>query len=359
MKLKVQKILIFLALILFPLGSAKAMDTKTGDSIYISKDEIISGNLYAAGNTISVEGLISGDLIAVAQTVNVNGRVEGDIIVAAQNITINGEVGGNIRVAGEIININGSVVRNVNAFGADVIFGKDSKIGWDAYVASSNLEARGDIEGGISGKAEQALISGKIVKDVNLTLYNENNTPITITESAQLDGKINQEFSKPNNVSWLAVWAWAKVYAIFCSLIVGLVLIYLTRNTTKKILKHIEDEPKKTLGPGAVILFIFPLITLFLLFTVIGIPLALIILALWLIFIYIAKIFSALIIGQVILKKLIKKDKINLIWPLILGTIICYLLFSIPFVGGIFSLIAIFIGLGGIYLYASHQLRNL
>ncbi len=359
MKPSYKKIIIFLALILLPLGSAKAMDTKTGDSVYVSKDEIIGGNLYAAGNTISIEGIINGDLIAVAQTVNVNGRVEGDIIVAAQNITINGEVGGNIRVAGSIININGPVTRNVNVFGSNVVFGKDSKIGWDVYTASSNLESRGSIEGGLSGRAEQALISGKIVKDINLTLFNETNTPITITESAQLGGKINQEFPKPKNVSWLAVWVWAKVYAIFCSLIVGLVLIYLIRDTTKKIIKNVEEYPKKTIGPGAIILFILPLIIIFLLFTIIGIPLALIILTLWLILIYIAKIFTALIIGQVILKKVIKKNEINLIWPLILGTIICYLLFSIPLVGWLFSLIAIFIGLGGIYIYASNQFRNL
>lgn len=359
MRLNTQKILIFLALMLIPLTGVKAIDTKTGNSVYVSKDEIISGNLYAAGNTISVEGLINGDLIAIAQTVNVNGRVEGDIIVAAQNITINGEVGGNIRVAGSAININGPVSRNVNAFGSDINLGKNSKIGWDVYAAGENLETSGNIEGGLSGDVNRALISGKIVKDVNLTILNESRTPAIITQTAQIGGKLEQNFSKTDEPNWLAVWVWAKVYEIFCFLVIGLVLIYLGKNTTKKILKKIEDEPKKTIGPGAIILLIFPPIVLFLLFTIIGIPLALIILALWLIFVYIAKIFTALILGQIILKKLIKKNEINLIWPLVLGTIICYLLFSIPFVGWLFSLIAIFIGLGGIYIYASNQLRNL
>ncbi|MFZ4632074.1 MAG: hypothetical protein ACOYL8_02605 [Patescibacteria group bacterium] len=359
MKIKNLKILLFLALILIPIGSARAMDAKTGDSIYVSKDEIVSGNLYAAGNTVTVEGVISGDLITVAQTINVNGRIEGDIIAIAQNITINGEIGGNIRVAGSIININGSVARNVNSFGSEIVFGKDSKVGWDVYAAGLNLEARGNIEGGLSGQVEQALISGRIVKDTNLSISNDINKPVTITETAQLGGKFNQKFTKSTEINWLALWAWAKVYAIFCSLIVGLVLIYLGKNTTKEILKKIEDESNKTLWPGALGLFAAPLLILFLFFTIIGIPLALIVIALWLILIYIAKIFVSLSLGQIILKKIIKKTEFNLIWPLILGTIICYLLFSIPFVGWIISLLATFIGLGGIYLYASNKLRNL
>jgi len=240
-----------------------------------------------------------------------------------------------------------------------MVLGKDSKVGWDVYAAGLNLESRGDIEGGLSGQVEQALISGKIIKDVNLKISNNKNKPVTVTETAQLGGKLNQNFSKPDNTNWLVISIWGKVYAIFCSLVVGLVLIYLSKNTTKKILAKIEADPKKTIGPGSVILFVLPLIILFLLFTIIGIPLALILVALWLIFIYIAKIFAALVLGQLILKKIIKKDELNLIWPLIIGTIICYLLFSIPLVGWIISLLAIFIGLGGIYLYASYQLRNL
>lgn len=359
MKLHPKKILLFLALILIPLGSVKAMDTKTGDSIYIPKEEIVSGNLYAVGNTINVEGVISGDLIALAQTININGRIEGDIIAATQNITINGEIGGNVRVMGTTININGPVTRNVNAFGSDISLGKDSQVGWDVYVAALNLEASGNIEGGLSGRVEQALISGKIVKDVNLTISNDKNIPVTLTESAQLGGKLNQKFTNPDKNNWLIIWTWTKIYAIFCSLLVGLVLIYLGKNITKKILKKIEEAPKKTIAPGALLFFIFPPLAIFLLFTVIGIPLALIIMALWFIFVYIAKIFTAIILGEIILKKIIKKNEINLIWPLILGTIICYLLFSIPLVGWIISLIAIFIGLGGIYLYASNKLRNI
>jgi cytoskeletal protein CcmA (bactofilin family) len=382
MKGKITKILLFLALVALPLGVAHAADTKAGDSIYVAKDEIVSGNLYAAGNTITIDGTVSGDLIAAAQTVTVNGRVEGDIIVAAQNITVNGEVGGNIRVIGTAVTLNGPVARNVNAFGSNIILGATSDIGWDAYVVGSNLESRGNIDGDLSGNVGRALINGKIGKDVNLTISDTNlnqgltispeavitgnisytsKNPAQISETAKVGGKVDQQMPKTNQINWLAIWAWARVYSIFCALVVGLVLIFLGKNITTKILNKIEDKPYKMLVPGLILMFILPPIALVLMFTIIGIPLALIIIAWWLIMIYLARIFTAILVGQTILESLRKKNKDNvkLIWSLILGVIICWLLFSIPFIGWIISLVAIWLGLGAIWTYASHQLRNI
>jgi len=380
MKSKIVKIIVFLAIILLPLGAAKAMDTKTGSSVYVSKDEIVSGNLYAAGNTITIDGDINGDLIAVAQNITVNGRVEGDIILAAQNITVNGEVGGNIRVAATSITLNNSVARNVNTFGSNIILGTNSHVGWDVYAAGVSLESRGTIDGDLSGNVSRALISGKIGKNVDLKI-SENNTgesliiapeavingDITytaktaaqISEKASTTGKIEQKLPQVKTTNWFALWAWAKIYAIFCALMVGLVLIFLGKNITPKIISRIENNPLRMILPGLIIMFVLPPIALILIFTFIGIPLALIISAWWLIATYVAKIFTAILVGQIILKSLSKKHNIQLIWSLILGVVICWLLFAIPFVGWIIGLIAIWLGLGGIYSYASHQLKHI
>lgn len=380
MKGKITKILLFLALILLPVASLYAADAKTGDSVYISKDEIVAGNLYAAGNSITIDGNISGDLIAAAQIITVNGRIEGDIIAAAQTITINGEVGGNIRVAGNSVTLNGPVERNVNVFGSNIVLGATSKTGWDVFVAGATLESRGTIEGGLLGKVGRALISGKIAKNVNLNI-SENSISegliispdatiagnvvysskrlAQVSDKSTIGGKIEQKIPETRENNWIALWAGTRIYVIFSTLLVGLVLVLLGKKTTPKIIQKIEDKPFQALLPGLVIMFIIPPIALFLAFTVIGIPLALIIIALWLAAIFIAKIFTAILLGEIILHSLIKKHDARLIWSLILGVIICSLLFAIPFVGWIISLIAVWLGLGGIYLYASNQFRNL
>ncbi len=380
MKKKITKILLLLALILLPLGAAKAIGTKTGNSVYVAKDEIISGNFYAAGNNITIDGTISGDLIAAAQTISVNGRVEGDIIAAAQDININGEVGGNVRVAGNSISLDGLVARNVNAFGSNVILGNNSQIGWDVIVAGVNFESRGNIAGGLSGSMGRALISGKIAKDLDLKMsengFNEGLTilpetniggevnyvskkPAQISDKAKIGGQVEQKVPQTKSTNCLAVWAWAKLYSIFSALVVGLVLIFLGRKITPKVLEKIEAKPLKMVLPGLLIMFVLPPVALVLAFTIIGIPMALIISAWWLVATYVAKIITAILVGQLILKALIKKSTPKLIWSLILGVTVSWLLFAIPFVGWILGLFAIWLGLGGIWTYASNQFRNL
>jgi cytoskeletal protein CcmA (bactofilin family) len=363
-----------------PLAAVRAADTKTGNSVYVAKDEIVSGNLYAAGGTITVDGTVSGDLIAAAQTINVNGRVEGDIIAAAQTIIINGEVGGNIRIAGNSLTLNGKVSRNVNAFGANIIFGADSRIGWDAYLAGANAEARGTIDGGLSGQAGQILISGKIGKDLNLKLGNggvnqqltiapetiingdviyASQNPANISDQASIAGKTQRNALSAENSNALLSWIWKILFTIFSALTVGLVLVFIGKNITTKILDKMEESPLKALLPGLIIMFILPPIALVLLFTIIGIPLALLIAVWWLMATYVAKIFTAILVGRLIINNVFKKNDWPLIYSLIFGVIICWLIFSIPFIGWLLALVAIWIGLGGIWSYISQQLGKL
>ena len=380
MRHKTFKILLLLIICLIPLTVAKAADTKAGDNIYIAKGEIMDGNLYAAGQTITIDGTVSGDVIAAAQNITINGRVEGDVIAAAQNITINGEVGGNVRIAGNSLTINGTVTRNVNTFGANVIFGSDSHVGWDVYLAGANIETRGAIDGSLSGWADKILITGKIGKDIDLKLtrgntdqkltiepeaiingdvtYTSKNTA-AISDQANITGKVTQQIPqiKKNNV--FLTWLWEKLFAIFAAIVVGLFLIFFSKNITTKVIAKMEEKPTKLIFPGLIIMFILPPIALVLAFTLIGIPLALIIGTWWITSMYTAKIMAAILVGKIIIEKISKSKKTNLLLPLIIGVVLCWLLFAIPFIGWILGLIAIWFGLGGLWTYASHQLRNL
>ncbi len=380
MKKQIFKLFLILGLLIIPLAALQAADIKTNNSIYINKDEIIAGNLYAAGNTITVDGNISGDLIAVAQTIIVNGRIEGDLISLAQEIIINGAVGGNIRVAGNSLVINGPVARNVNAFGAKISLGDKAHVGWDVYLAAANCEIRGSIDGNLNGYVGQALIAGKIGKNVDLTFNNQSDGQVliiapetiingdliytaknaaNISDKANISGQTQQkilETKKANN--WFLAWLWSRLFAIFSALAVGLVLIFLGQNITSKITNKIQEAPLKVFWSGLIVLFVMPPIALILLFTLIGIPLAFMTMTIWLILIYLAKIISALLIGQMILDKTTKTKNWKPIWPLILGVFITWIIFSLPFVGWLVGLAAVCFGLGGMWLCLLPALKS-
>ena len=379
MKNKFFKLLFIFVFIFLPLGALQAASTKAGNTVYIAKEEIVSGNLYASGQTIIVDGTIGGDLIVAAQTITVNGRIEGDIIAAGQDIVINGEVGGNIRIAGNNLNINGTVTRNVNAFGSKIILGPNSKIGWDAYLAGANTEIRGTIDGNLNGQVAQALITGKIGKDANLKLSNGGdnqelkisseaiiNGDLTytarnkadISAQASIAGQVLQKTVEPKETNGWLIWIWSKLFAVFSALAVGLFLIFIGRDVTTTILNKLNESPLKMLLPGLLLLFVVPPITIVLIFTLIGIPLALMLSAWWISTAYLAKIYGALFVGQLILKKLSNKENVALSWSLTLGVIICWLLFAIPYVGWLISLAASCFGLGGIWFYMTSQFKK-
>jgi len=380
MSLKFVKILLILAIFILPTTAAQALEAQASNSFYLAKEEISNGNLLVTGKNITIDGTVSGDLIVAAQTLSVTGRIDGDILAIAQTINISGEVGGNIRVIGNAVSLNGPVIRNVNVIGNNFILGDQARIGWDVLSLTNKLEVRGNIDGNLNGRTQDALIYGKIGKNVNLNLSADNLNPsltlspesvingnLTYTskeaakiyDQAKISGEIKQNLPVNDQKNDWLPWLWARIFSIFSAIIVGLVLVFLLKNITLKTLEKIKEQPLKMIWPGLIVMLILPPISLLLVFTLIGLPLALIIMAGWFIALYFAKIIIAIIIGQLIFKKILKKSEPSLLWSMVLGIIICWLLFNIPLIGWILGLVAIWIGLGGIWTYVYHQFRNI
>ncbi len=376
-----KKWLLMLAAAIF-LGSASiayAASAQTGN-IYISPDEIVSGNLFVAGEILTIDGSVSGDVIAAAQKIIISGRVDGDIIAVAQEIIINGDVGGNVRIAGSTLQINGNVARNVNSFGSAISFGPNSRVGWDVYLAGENVNINGVIDGGLSGYAQKVIISGKIGKSVNLAQdIKQSSTSFIIAPTAIINGDLSYEATKEAEISsqasvageikqivplveksndWL-VWAWKELFVIFSALVVGLAIIYIGKNITIKILTNMEDNPLKISLPGLALFLALPPLALIIAFSVIGIPLSIITISLWMILIYIGKIFSALVMGRLLLSKVGKVAGDKLIWPLVIGVLLIWLLAAIPYFGWLVSLSAAIFGIGGLWNYVYRERQNI
>lgn len=370
--------LFFLAL---PLLAAQANNAQTGN-VSVAKGEIISGNLYVAGENITIDGTVSGDLIAAAQSITVTGQVEGDIIAVSQDVVIDGVVGGSVRVIANTISINGEVARNVNSFSSEIILGPNSHIGWDVYLAAANASSQGIVDGSLNSWSNKVAIVGQIGKNVNLATHaNKQGASLVVAPTAVINGDISYSAFQPITVSdgasvggevkqtvpqttpdqdRIKLWIWQQAFFIFSALIVGLSLIYLAKNPVKTIIDGLETNLLKSAIPGLILFFVIPPISLILAITMIGLPLSLIITALWLISLYIGKILLAILLGKVITSKIINLTSENaLFWSLIVGVIILWLLTAIPFVGWFICLIATSLGLGSIWNYVYRERQNI
>ncbi|OIO07458.1 hypothetical protein CO115_00205 [Candidatus Falkowbacteria bacterium CG_4_9_14_3_um_filter_36_9] len=378
-------LIVFFALFLFMPLVASAFAVKTSDSVYIGKNDTVAGNLYTAGANITVEGKVTGDVICAGQSVNINGAVEGDVICAGQSVNINGAVGGSVRAAGNSVNINGQVARNIMIAGASVILGSDAQAGWDMLIAGAVGEIRGKVGRDLYGVAASMIISGEVNGDVRLKIddkieskrrgvgLNDNKTKLKIEDTAKINGgliytaegkaqissstsivgKVTHNLPKLKNTKKLALMGlvWVRTYSIFSSLIIGLVLISFWRGRIKDLTDVMQVKAGASIGWGIAVMFLTPVILILLLLTIIGIPLALMLLGIWLIFICVSKILTGILAGRIILEKFWKQKKDNLILAMIIGIVALWIIFSIPFVGWILFLIATWWGLGGIFIY--------
>lgn len=371
----------FLLLLLPLMVSAYAV--KTGDSIYVPKGETIEGNLYAAGSNLTIEGKVAGDVICAGQSINLSGEVAGDVICAGQSFDIRGQIGGNLRLIGESINFSGQVARNAMILGATIVTAASSTIGWDLLALGDSFQLRGDIGRDLSGLAGKAVLAGKIGKNVNLNLGPKNaNQPIlTIAGTAKISGDVNYTadkdavietgaaingkttrnlppvvVKKPNffNFSW---W-WGNLIAVFSALIIGLVLISFWRESIIKVTDLMLNKAGASLAWGLLVLLLTPIIAIILLVTIIGIPLSLILTAVWLISLYLSKILVGILVGRGLLNNFWLKQKDSLILAMVIGIVIAYLIFALPFIGKIMALLAVLWGLGGILLTLKLTLKK-
>lgn len=378
MNKKLTKFILITIAILMPIVGFAATRNNS-DSVFVASDETITGNLMAAAESIVIDGAISGDLIAAGNSITVNGRVEGDVIAIAQNIVINGEIGGNVRVVGSYININSLIARNLNAFGSEVLIGENTKVGWDVLIGAVSARINGDINGSIDSYVQKISIGGRIGKNVNVNLYkNDNANNLIIDKTAVINGNLNYSSNKElllqeNNIAGqinfhqtknregnnLAIWAWSRVFSILSILLLGLILIFALPKHVYGLIELTKQKYLKSTLVGAIVLMSIPALSLMLLFTIIGIPLSLVLICLYLAGIFIAKTLAALILGNLVIKNIIKNKRAHLFWSLLLGSLILSLLFSLPWFGWLLRIIAICLALGSVLIYVTNKSKNL
>ncbi len=150
------RLLILLSLLATALPALSA-EFRSDKNLKVPAEETIKDDLYAVGETITIDGILEGDLIAFAKDIIINGEVRGDVIAVAQSIEATGTLGDDVRVAGQALK-----------------FGPKARIGGDVIAGGMSLETEkgSTIAGDFIFGGYQALLAGQIDKDLLAGLAN-------------------------------------------------------------------------------------------------------------------------------------------------------------------------------------------
>ena len=368
-----KKIFITLAILLsigLPLSASHAFEVKTDNSIKLAKDEIADGNVYASCSDMTIDGTVNGDIIALCKNITINGLINGDIIAFGDKIEINGSIKGNARIAGSKININGSIDRNANVFANEINFGKDSIIKWDALVGGVNGNFDGNVDGNLHGFMSLAKISGKIGKNVNLTIDGRSNNnqggllvskdaiiagdlsytaskDVQLESSSSVSGKIQKNEARQKETNPLAIF-WNIFYKATSLILIAIIAISFKKDIIKQTTSKLDKNWLYSLLIGFSLLLFTPIVIVILMLTVVGIPLALILLASYLSMIILSIIIASSYLGSLLIKSLSKKEA-NPYLSAIIGLLIFSLTSSTPFIGWLISVLIISLGFGALF----------
>ncbi len=387
------------------------------DDIYVTANEFtlegtIKGDLVVLGANIVINGTVEGDLIAAGQSVIINGKVSDDVRIAGAALKI-GEsafIGGDVIAAGASLeNEKDSTVKGDVVVGAGQAL-LEGKIGDDVLAGAGSLELNGEIGGDVKAEVgdpeeggppmsmfmPQSGISFPSVKPgfnvgegakIAGNLEYTQSKDVTIPQGA-VSGKITRtapvvDTSKvtvpPTPAEKALKWTLDLLRSIVTWILFGLLLGWLAPLFMKSLMDKVKSQPAASLGWGVVTYAAFFVALLVILIVMIAggvlfgmltldgmsgtivwigiLAIFALILGFVLVTAFLTKIVVAWLGGKLILSRIKPELAEHKVWPLVLGVVIVALLAALPFVGWLFKLLIMFVGLGALWIWGRDLMR--
>lgn len=309
------------------------------DFVVVEKNQVVNEDFYATASVIEISGLCRGDVYIAGTQILIDGVIEGDLICLCGSLQITGEIQGSLRgLCGQTL-ISGKIGKNTTLASAAFTSTPFSQFGSNVFLACSTADVSGfflrDFFAGsnnirFSGQTMQNahLYSGTIRLNSNAEVkgfleYSSSN-PIDIQKGAVVGSIIekkgaNRLYSKSmifNNIMLGSKIA-ATLMNLFFTIMIGIILIKVWPNVFVRSLNNLKNHLAKSMIQGIVFLIAMPLIGLVLLITILGIPIALTLIAFSVLGLYTAKIYSLYYVAERIKHKYFRRFGIILIYSML------------------------------------------
>jgi cytoskeletal protein CcmA (bactofilin family) len=381
-----------LLLVTFTGHRSEAMLVRAGEDVFVSQDESLTEDLALFAATISVDGYVDADVIAFSRSIFITGVINQDFQGGAETVDLTGQVGDDFRVGARYVDVRGPVGDDAIAFCQRFTLSNSGRVGGEARVWCAETYFHGDVDGNLRATCERAEFYGHIGGDmaieatsikiasavdgdadlkaetvvllpgctINGDLVYSSPNEIEIQEGAQVLGqierrpvKVTAEERKPPKefLEGLgAIWVFLKVAFFVGQIIVGLILLGLFRKRSVLMASSFSGHIWKSLGIGIVFVCCALFASLILPFTVIGLPLAIVLICFSLIIWYLSSVVVGLALGGHMVGAFKELSTGRLVGGLILGLFILRALSFIPVLGFITQLFVVLAGMGAILI---------
>lgn len=357
------------ALLAFAPLSAMAADLRQGSDVTVSPGQTVNDDLYAGAGTISVEGTVNGSVIAGGGTITVSGNIARDLIVGGGTINVTGHVAGSIIAAGGNLTLNGPVEHDIVVTGGMIDIGAGATIGRDLVVAggtttvsapvarrvqmtAGSLTLRNRVGGDVRGRVDHLKLDGAQIGG-NLDYTSDNQ--VELLNGARVAGTTIRHTPTDRRAAANGFIDWLReLIGIFA---LGLLLIFLLPGLSTRAIDTLRAQPWPSLGIGAVILVIPPIVALIVFIVGLFIGgwwLGVLLIPFWILALAIGYVVSGFLLGRLLFARLGwagYHDALALLGGLFVLTVVGLL----PVLGGLIGLAALVFGAGALALTVSQR----
>lgn len=345
-------------------AAVEAQSFQTGPTVTIPDGEVHEGDFYAAGGeSVRVDGRLDGDLVAGAgNRVVVTGQVDGDLFAASNTVELRGAVGDSVRAVGQTITVDAAIDGHFLSAANELIVTENARIADGIVATASRVEIDGTVEDGVRVAAGVVVIHGTVQGDANIIadrldlspgaritgdLDYQTRATLSPEAAAQIGGAVRyqeppDEEPDEGGGGWGVVfWFWQTLAA----LLTGIVLVALFRRVVQRQVASLAEETTLSALLGFAAFLLIPVVAVFAMVTLVGLPIGMAAILLFGLALYTAKLPIAVWLGDRLLG-LAGRSGASPYLAMALGVPLLYLLFAIPFIGWLFWLAATWLGLG-------------
>lgn len=344
---------------------------QAGASGDVPAESMLGDDFFSAGSSVALDRPITGDALMAGGTVESNASVGGDTIVAGGDVAIRATVGDDLYAAGGKVEVDALVAGNARIAGGSVRVTPESRLEGGVALAGGEVAARGTFGSYLSIAGGDVVLGGDVAGDVRIvadTLTVLPGTRIgghlryrvadTVTLAPDLVTGGGTEVLPPRDgargddglgtAAGRAGWLWlAGLVAV------GLLLAAALGRQSLAATRALAARPWTGLLLGAAVLVLVPAVAAVLFVTLVGIPLALILMLAYGALLILGYVVGALFLGDQALLRLRGGATPTTGWRL-LGLVAVLLLVgwlaAVPVLGSLVRAGVLLLGLGGLAL---------
>jgi cytoskeletal protein CcmA (bactofilin family) len=310
----------------------------------------IGQNLVAAGGAVTLAAPVMGDARAYASSVELTpeAKVSGNADFVGDHVHIGGPIEGRLKAMGDDIEIDTTVDGDVDAIADHIALGPNARInGRLRYTSSGDVQR--DPAAQVNGAVERTLRTSvgphswrswsrdsRSFPDERLDAWG----PFTGWQSSLRDWR---DYYESRGLTWLSG----------TSIVIALLMGALLPGLTRRLGATVSSQWGWSVFLGFAVLICAPILVAILAVTVIGIPVALLVVVAWLLLLFFGYAASGVALGDIALHQLAParyNDAAARILAAVLAMVIVIAAARAPVVGGLVSFVAMLTGCGALLL---------